>query len=74
MRAYIVEKITNEALYDITSSEPMGQIVKKRRLRWFGHVSRMDIGRISHVSLNWTLIGKRKNGRPKAIWRSTGLT
>jgi hypothetical protein len=36
------EKITNEAPYDTTNSEPMGEIVKKRRLRWFGHVSRMD--------------------------------
>ena len=70
-RIFWPEKITNEALYDITNSEPMGQIVKKRRLRWFGHVSRMDIGRIPHVSLNWTPIGKRKKGRPKATWRST---
>ncbi len=31
----------------------------------------MDIGRIPHVSLNCTPIGKRNKGRPKATWRST---
>ena len=52
----------------------MGQIVKKRSLKWFGQVSRMDIGRILHVSLNWAPIekkGKIKKVRPKATWRST---
>ncbi len=46
--------------YYTTNPEQMGHIVKNRRVKWFGHVSRMDIGRIPNVSLIWTLIGKRK--------------
>lgn len=43
--------------------------IKKRRLRWLGHVLRMLPERIPKVALRWTLAGKRKKGRPKATWR-----
>ena len=42
------------------------------RLRWFGHVMRMDEGRIPHVALHSTLHGvtKRPRGRPPMKWQT----
>ena len=45
--------------------------IKRRRLRWLGHVLRMDQARIPKVALRWTPPGKRKTGRPKTTWRRT---
>ena len=45
--------------------------IKHRRLRWLGHVLRMDNERIPKAALRWTPPGKRKPGRPKNTWRRT---
>ena len=45
--------------------------IKCRRIRWLGHVLRMDQTRIPKVALRWTPPGKRKPGRPKTTWRQT---
>ena len=41
-------------------------LVKKRKLRWFGHVSR-SFG-LAKTILQGTLKGKRKRGRQKKSW------
>lgn len=43
--------------------------IKARRLRWFGHVSRMDSERIPYLALHTTVDGVRSRGRPNARWR-----
>lgn len=45
------------------------------RLRWFGHVMRMDEGRIPHVALHSTLrvVSKRPRGRPPMKWQTCVL-
>ena len=43
----------------------------QRRLRWLGHVLRMEQDHITNVALRWTPPGKRKPGRPKTTWRRT---
>jgi len=44
----------------------------ERRLRWLGHVIRMDHQRIPRQALHWEVLGfKRGPGRPCANWRST---
>ena len=45
--------------------------IKKRRIRWLGHVLRMPQERIPHKALRWTPPGKRKQGRPKTTWQRT---
>ena len=45
--------------------------IKRRRIRWLGHVLRMDRARIPKVALRWKPPGKRKPGRPKTTWRRT---
>lgn len=43
--------------------------IKDRRLRWFGHVSRMDSNRLPYLSLHTMVEGSRSRGRPRARWR-----
>jgi len=41
------------------------EIIKERRLRWLGHVIRMEDCRIPNQALNWNLSSmNRKPGRP----------
>ena len=44
-------------------------IIKERRLRWLGHVIRMEDCRIPYQATQWELKGyKRKPGRPRINW------
>ena len=43
--------------------------IKARRLRWYGHVSRMDSNRIPFLALHTRGNGVRSRGRPRARWR-----
>ena len=64
-------RISNEELCKKTGSSHMSLEIKRRRLRWLGHVLRMPNERLPKVALRWTPVGKRKRGRPKNTWRRT---
>jgi len=50
----------------------MGDILSERRLRWLGHVIRLDRQRIPRQELHWEVPGfKRGPGRTRTNWRST---
>ena len=70
-RIFWPRTISNLDLHAKTQSEAIQTAIKKRRLRWLGHVLRMSPNRITRVALRWTPQGKRKQGRPKATWRRT---
>ena len=44
-------------------------LVKKRKLRWFSHVSRSS--GLAKTILHGTVKGKRKRGRQKKRWKKT---
>ena len=44
---------------------------RQRRLRWLGHVDRMDAERIPRQAMERRPNGKRGRGRPKMTWYST---
>ena len=44
------------------------RVIKSRRLRWAGHVARMEEGRGAHKVLVGTPEGKRPLGRPRRRW------
>ena len=59
-----MDKVTNEEVLRRTSLTTMPTILKRRRLRWLGHVSRMEDGRIPKDILYGELaIGERTVGR-----------
>ena len=43
-------------------------VIKSRRLRWAGHVARMEEGRDVYKVLVWKPEGKRPLGRPRRRW------
>ena len=44
------------------------RVIKSRRLRWAGHVARMEEGRSAFKNLTGTPTGKRPSGRPRRRW------
>ena len=44
------------------------RVIKSRRLRWAGHVARMEEGRGVFKILTGKLTGKRPLGRPRCRW------
>jgi hypothetical protein len=61
-------KLHNEELPDLYSSPSIMRITKSRRMRWAGHVARMEEKR----NANRLLVGKREGkiliGRPRRRW------
>jgi len=51
-------KVTRSLLEDI----------KTQQLKWYGHVQRMEEGRLPKKVMKWSTPGRRKRGRPKATW------
>ena len=63
------DKVRNEDIRKKTGSRKLEDIIKERRLRWLGHVLRMDNSRTARQATHWELRGyKRKPGRPKKNW------
>ena len=54
-----------EKLSDLYSLPPIVRVVKSRRMRWAGHVARMEEGRGVHRVLMRKPEGKRPLGRPQ---------
>ena len=50
------------------SSPSIVRVIKSRRMRWAGHVARMEEGRGVHKVLVGKSEGKRPFGRPRRRW------
>ena len=44
------------------------RVIESRRLRWAGHVARMEEGRSAFEILTGNFTGKRPLGRPRSRW------
>jgi len=58
----------NEELNDLYSLPSIVRVVKSRRMRWAGHVARMEEGRGVHRVLVGKPEGKRSLRRPRRRW------
>jgi hypothetical protein len=58
----------NEELNDLYSSPNFVGVIKLRRMRWVGHVARMEEWRVVYRVLVGKPEGKRPLGRPRHIW------
>jgi hypothetical protein len=61
-------KLYNEDLHNLYSSPSIIKIIKSRRMRWAGHVERMEEKRIVYRLLVGKPEGKRPLGRPRHRW------
>jgi hypothetical protein len=57
----------NEELHNLYCSPSIIRIIKSRRMRWAGHVARME-KRNAYRILEGKLEGKRPLGRPRHRW------
>ena len=64
-------KVTNNEVLRLANMDSIYSLLKQRRLRWLGHVRRMDDGRIPKDLLYGELVvGKRSQGRPMQCFRN----
>ena len=61
-------KLHNETLNDLYSLPNIVWVIKSRRMRWAGHVARMEEGRGVHRVLVGKPEGKIPLGRPRRRW------
>ncbi len=60
--------ISNEEVVRWSGLEGLEELLRKTRLRWFGHVRRRE-EHILRRELNFEVEGRRPPGRPKKTWR-----
>jgi hypothetical protein len=61
-------KLHNKELHDLYSSPSIIRIIRSRRMRWAGHVARMEEKRNAYRLLMGKPKGKRPLGRPRRRW------
>ena len=62
------DRIRNSHIRKDLGVEPLLTSIEKARLRWFGHVKRMEGNRLSRKYLEWQPRDKRPAGRPRKRW------
>jgi hypothetical protein len=63
------DEISNEKLFKLTGMCPLEDVIRKYRLRWAGHVRRMDDNRLPKKVLFGEIKGGSKGrGRQKKNW------
>ena len=60
-------RLHNEEFHSLYRSSNIVRVIKSRRLRWAGHVARMEDGSVFKI-LTGKPTGKRPLGRPRRIW------
>src|SRR5215469_18882378 len=68
LRISYKDHITNETVRKRTGQEYVSNVIKRRRLKWAGHMMRME--NTSAVKRSWKYQpqGKRSRGRPRTRW------
>ena len=65
------DKVTNNEVLERAGIDSLYSLLKQRRLRWLGHVRRMEDGRLPKDLLYGKLAkGKRSQGRPLQCYRN----
>ena len=68
LRVSYKDHVTNENIRQRTHQPLISDSIKKRRMKWAGHVLRMDENRNPKKIFNYKPDGKRAVGRPKRRW------
>jgi hypothetical protein len=61
-------KLHTEEIHNLYSSPSIIRMTKSRRMRWAGHIARMEEKRHAYRILVGNPEGKRPLGRPKRRW------
>ena len=60
--------LQREELHSLCRSPSIVRVIKSRRLKWAGHVARMEEVRSSFKILTGKIAGRRPLGRPSRRW------
>ena len=63
-----MRRLHNEELLSLYRSPNIVRVIKSRRLRWAGHVARMEEVRSAFKMLTGIPTGKMPLGRPRRRW------
>ena len=66
----MITKLNSEELHSSYRSSNIVSVIKSRRLRWSGHVARMEEGRSAFKILTDKSTGKIPLGRPRRRWEN----
>ena len=61
-------RLHNEELHGLYRSPNIVRVIKSRKLRWAGHVARIEESRSAFKMLTGKPTGKRPLGRPRRRW------
>jgi hypothetical protein len=62
------DKIKNNIIKKMNSTRSLLDDIKTKQLQWYGHVQRMEEGRMLKEFMKLCPPGRRKRGRPKRSW------
>ena len=66
------QHISNDNIRSRTKQPQLTLVIRKRCLKWFGHVQRMNASRIPRRLYSWNPThGRRRRGRPRTAWKDT---
>ena len=65
------DHVSSAEVADRCGVELLEGVLRRRRLRWYGHVARRDIEEPLGNILNFEAPGRRPPGRPKKSWKRT---
>ena len=64
------DKIPTVALRRRLGIEGVMEVMRRVRLRWFGHVERKEVNDWVSACRNFEVAGSRGKGRPRMTWRA----
>jgi len=59
----------NMEIDNITEGADIVRFIKAQRIKWLGHIQRMDQARPTRKILDWKPMGTRPVGRPRQRWQ-----
>ena len=63
------DKIRNNIIkHKMNVTRSLLEDIKTKQLKWYGHVQRMEEGRLPKKVMKWSPPGRGKRGRPKLTW------
>src|SRR5271155_2217 len=68
-RVTLRDKVRSDDLRDRLCIDGVTLVVRRARLRWFGHVERKDVNNLVSACRNIKVLGKVGRGRGRKTWR-----
>ena len=59
----------NMEIYNITEGADIVRFIKAQRIKWLGHIQRVDQARPTRKLVDWRPVGTRPVGRPRQRWQ-----